>query len=397
MQRDFGNELIVAIVAVALVAFAITFGILLSVSSTPESEEATQTSVAQVPDTVEPTVTNTEEPTITNTAEPTSTHTLVPSETPTIPMPTDTAIPPTSTLAPTETPIPPSKTPIPSATPTLTPSETETPMPSATLTSTSTATKTATLVPPTETLQPIDTSTPIPTATDPPPTPTPTPLPPTATETETPIVIMEDSSLGILPTPTGADVSIPSSVDSDCAPPEEWSAYVVEPRTTLFTIAQAVDSTVAELRTANCLENADRIGIGQVLYVPQLPVEPVATFVSANATDTSGGEGTSPVGCANPSASISSPVPGQVIESAYPIMGSAVIEDFLYYKLEIRPYGAPTYTFYARSDTAVSNGILGHLDPTAFPIGDYWVRLVVFDKNDAVPTDATCAISVRFE
>jgi hypothetical protein len=181
--------------------------------------------------------------------------------------------------------------------------------------------------------------------------------------------------------------------------PEGWSIYEVDPGTTLFTIAIAVDSTVEELRIANCLEDADRIRAGDSLFVPELPIEPVATFVPAD-VDQNGEDGESsllPVGCDHPSVYITSPTAEEAISERYPITGSALVEDFAYYILEIRPHGVPGYSFYARSDMPAFRSVLGHLEPTAFATGVYWLRLVVFDENDRSPTGANCAIPIRFE
>ena len=43
MQRDIGNEIIVAIVAVAVLVFALTFGIILSLSNADTPDDVTST------------------------------------------------------------------------------------------------------------------------------------------------------------------------------------------------------------------------------------------------------------------------------------------------------------------------------------------------------------------
>jgi hypothetical protein len=186
---------------------------------------------------------------------------------------------------------------------------------------------------------------------------------------------------------------------ADCALPDGWSIYVVDPRTTLFTIALAVDSTVEELRVANCLEDADRIRAGDSLFVPKSPVEPVATFFPSEVDigGEDGGTDLAPIGCDHPSVTITDPTAEQIVSESYPITGSALIEDFAYYILEIRPHGVSDYSFYARSDMPAFRSGLGHLDPTAFATGVYWLRLIVFDSSDNSPAGASCAIPIRFE
>lgn len=41
MQRDFGDELLIAVVAIGVIAFAVVFGILLSLVGAPASTAAT--------------------------------------------------------------------------------------------------------------------------------------------------------------------------------------------------------------------------------------------------------------------------------------------------------------------------------------------------------------------
>ena len=58
---------------------------------------------------------------------------------------------------------------------------------------------------------------------------------------------------------------------SPCTPRTDWPVYTVKSGDTLFGIAQATGSTVAELTYANCLPNPNLIVTGQKLYVPRLP------------------------------------------------------------------------------------------------------------------------------
>lgn len=56
-----------------------------------------------------------------------------------------------------------------------------------------------------------------------------------------------------------------------CGAPSQWVIYVVQPGDTLFSIAQRVNSSVYQLKYANCL-TSDYIRSGQKLYVPYLPL-----------------------------------------------------------------------------------------------------------------------------
>jgi hypothetical protein len=63
------------------------------------------------------------------------------------------------------------------------------------------------------------------------------------------------------------------SVNPDCpATPPGWIPYTVEPRDSMGLLAEQTSSTIQELVAGNCLDNADQIFVGQVLYLPRQPV-----------------------------------------------------------------------------------------------------------------------------
>jgi LysM repeat protein len=164
----------------------------------------------------------------------------------------------------------------------------------------------------------------------------------------------------------------------------------VEAGNTLFAIALAVNSTVRELQRANCLDNADVIKAGQVLYLPRLPIRPVTTAAS--------GAGHRPVlGCLSGDALIVSPIRGQRLRNVFAVQGTAFRSDFWYYKLEVRREGVEIYDFYSDSQTPVVNGTLGEIDASRFGTGEYWVRLSVVDLAGRILPDMFCEIPVVFE
>lgn len=63
----------------------------------------------------------------------------------------------------------------------------------------------------------------------------------------------------------------PSATAVRCGAPSNWVIYFVQPGDTLFNIAQRVNSTVSQLKYANCL-TSDYIRSGQKLYVPYQPI-----------------------------------------------------------------------------------------------------------------------------
>jgi len=145
MQRDIGNEVIVAIAAIGVLAFAVAFAIILSLSNSTTSQPTltptiiTATEVLFVPQATIPLPTaipTTLEPTDRPTEQPPSA-TPIPTQQPTTAAPTDTTQPPSVTpIQPSRTPKAPTSTHIPTQlptqAPTLLPTSTNTKVPSRT-------------------------------------------------------------------------------------------------------------------------------------------------------------------------------------------------------------------------------------------------------------------------
>jgi LysM repeat protein len=352
MQRDIGNEIIVAIIVVGVLAFALTFGIILSLSNIgTNNQSAAQSNVATELSTIETEIVteeateldsstmaaqaNTDAPTVTSTVRPSSTP--APTETPSR-MPTATATR-TSTERPTLT-----------ATRQPTPTHTATPVPSATLTRTPSS------------------------------TPTTPPATSTSTLTRTPTLTLTRTAT-IVPTPAQTNTPVV------CIAPFGWLVYTVQPGNTLANIAEASSTTVTELRAANCLQDTASVRIGDSLYVPRLPLfvtplptaRPDAVLVAQ--------------GCTSPGTVITSPVSGQPVTGTILIRGTAYAEDFAYYRIEARRDTSETYNFLLRSDKTVVNGNLGIIDSRSLSAGLNWIRVSVVDTAGNV-TITPCAIPV---
>lgn len=167
-----------------------------------------------------------------------------------------------------------------------------------------------------------------------------------------------------------------------CSQPNGWTTYTVERGNTLFSIARAVESTVGELRTVNCVADVDNIDVGDVLYVPRAPQEPVRTGVPT-VPDTETVAGLARMGCSSPASQITSPAAGARVSGVFTLSGTATIDNdnFQFYRIEIRPDFSDTYNFYARAEVPVFNGSLGQVNAALFDAGLYWVRLTVVDKT----------------
>lgn len=412
MQRDIGNEVVVAIIAIAVLAFALTFGIILSLTNAnrgdqvstaqsnvatdgPATEEVTESALVDATVTAASTATTAESstPTLTESVAASATDTRSPSATP-FPPPT-TVVPTaadTATVTATETAEPSSTaTKTPQPTPTDEPTETFTPEPP-----TATDTEAPTRTPrPSATPSPTDTSEPEPTATrKPTSTPSRTPRPtrtpePTETPTRRPSSTPTTASgtpVGIAPTATALPLT--AAAPAVCVAPFGWGPYVVQPRDNLSSIARVTSTTVEELRSGNCLEDADRINVGDVLYVPvdSDPNAPAQTPTPAYET----------LGCTEPDVQISSPLPRQRLNGVFVLFGTAIARDFQFYKVEVRPDRDDEYQLYLRSDVPIRENILGQVDTRLFRPGVHWIRLSVVDSAGEVSV-SPCVIPLVFE
>ncbi|MBI4929014.1 MAG: LysM peptidoglycan-binding domain-containing protein [Anaerolineae bacterium] len=103
-------------------------------------------------------------------------------------------------------------------------------------------------------------------------------LPPLPTPTAT--ATLEPSKVEPSETPSPTNTARPTT--RPCGPPAGWIQYRVRQGDTLFGLSLAFRTTVQALQTANCLESADYIQAGALLWVPNVatrtvPVTPTAT------------------------------------------------------------------------------------------------------------------------
>ena len=74
-----------------------------------------------------------------------------------------------------------------------------------------------------------------------------------------------------------------------CTPRADWGgSHVIQSGDSLFVIAQTYGLTVLQLQSANCIENADFIQVGQILRIPgsPAPVSPTAEATTAGVAET---------------------------------------------------------------------------------------------------------------
>lgn len=162
---------------------------------------------------------------------------------------------------------------------------------------------------------------------------------------------------------------------------------------TLLTIARTTHSNANDVRAANCLGSSNLVYVGDVVYVPRLPDGVVPTSTPESVAPEAVFEA---LGCTDPSTQISSPIAGQRLNGVFALYGTAALDNFWYYKIEVRADFATIYKFYARSEKSVNNGVLGQVDSDLFTPGLYWIRLSVVDLSGAINT-SPCVIPVIFE
>jgi len=478
MRRDIGNEVVVAVVAVATLSFALVFAILLASStnnsqSIPDEEIAISntgdeitpvvgipTDTAVVSTTIvevtpeiiasemtlvsealtdTPTATETASATPTETLTQTPTNTDVPTETLTQ-TPTNTDVPTeTLTQTPTNTDVPtetlthtPTNTDEPTATETAsaTPTETLTQTPTNTDEPTVTATETASSTP-TETLTQTPTNTDEPTVTatetaSATPTQTLTHTPtltatltftptvtetltftptetatntdtPTATNTSTPTLTPTEtpfptSVFVIIPTPT-VDSDIVIAEDGECVARDDWELYEIQSGDNLLSIASAVSSTIEEVRNGNCYDVIQGVFAGELIRVPQLPVQPVSTAQPFFLVD----DATYEIeGCVNELVTISSPLALDELQGIFALLGNATTDEFAYYKIEIRPEWSDQYSLYTESLLPINEELLALVNTEIFGDGLHRLRLTVIDSNNQIAENGVCEIPVVF-
>jgi hypothetical protein len=98
-------------------------------------------------------------------------------------------------------------------------------------------------------------------------------------------------------------------------------------------------------------------------------------------------------GCVPDQLIITSPEPGQEVSGTITLVGTVDIPDFGFYKYEVSPQGADTWSTISAGREVVQNGDVGFWDTSTLTPGDYQLRLLVTDsQGQSYPP---CMLSVR--
>ena len=102
-----------------------------------------------------------------------------------------------------------------------------------------------------------------------------------------------------------------------------------------------------------------------------------------------------PPSCPNPGSVITRPGNGAQISGVIQVSGSAITENFDYYKFEFRVPGNEEWSFIERYNNAVQGGVLGSWNSDTVAPGEYEFRLVVVDNIGNFPEPCVVRLLVQ--
>jgi hypothetical protein len=102
-----------------------------------------------------------------------------------------------------------------------------------------------------------------------------------------------------------------------------------------------------------------------------------------------------PPACPQPGSRIFTPGNGASVAGVIQVSGAAAIDNFDYYKFEFRPAGGNNWSFVARYENAVTEGVLGSWNTDTVAPGEYDFRLVVVDAVGNFPEPCTVRLLVQ--
>ncbi len=135
--------------------------------------------------------------------------------------------------------------------------------------------------------------------------------------------------------------------------------------------------------TSGVVINEDLLGEA-VLATPTLTPTPVGTLLP-NPPDV--------VGCNTPNATLEVPANGMLVFDPTTVRGTAFVQDFAFYRLEIRGGSLDNFAVLSQTTTPINEpGELDVFTPSVFEPGEYQFRLSVFDVTNSVL--ASCMVNI---
>jgi hypothetical protein len=121
---------------------------------------------------------------------------------------------------------------------------------------------------------------------------------------------------------------------------------------------------------------------------------PTSTPISANGGPLVVDSG----GCNNPNVTLTRPKSGERLSGAIDVQGTADITSLAFYTLELNgQQTGGTWLPVAVGNQAVHNGLLGRFDTSAYPPGDYVLRLVAKDTVGNYPRPCEVLVTIVAE
>ncbi len=199
----------------------------------------------------------------------------------------------------------------------------------------------------------------------------------------------------------GQRLVVPGGYAPQPSPPSAGGqVYVVRPGDTLFSIAMRFGTTVNAIAMANNISNPNLVFAGQRLVIPTgalapKPSKPPIVIIKEPKPKP---KPLKPAVC-NDNTKITFPREGETLDGigTFSITGTASIEDFQFYKLELGSGQAPI-EFHSIDEVKrkpIVNGILlRDWNTGALPEGTYTLRLTVVDNQGQFPPPCDVLIHI---
>jgi LysM repeat protein len=181
-----------------------------------------------------------------------------------------------------------------------------------------------------------------------------------------------------------------ATVTLSAASPSYGGVHVVQSGQTLWGIARTYGTTVAELASMNNLKNPDLILPGQKIVLPGTKLLPPPVVIEAAQPTRR---------ACNPSTTITFPRQGDVLNGlgTFSITGTAAIDDFQFYKLELGIGDAPK-SFWSvdevQEEPVVDGILIRNWNTGPLPNGTYTLRLTVVDNQGQFPPPCDVLVKV---
>lgn len=210
----------------------------------------------------------------------------------------------------------------------------------------------------------------------------------------TPAVVLETST----PTATAQSTAVPTVAATVVATPDSDEDEADDTETELEVAPTPTPSPTAPAPTATPVpveptdEPSDEPA-GEA--TPTEVILPTATPAITPEPEPVGG---API-CPDQRSVIVSPGVGEIVSGTVNILGTAVHENFLYYKVEYAPGENidpnETFVYLADARVQVTGGLLAAFDSTNFADGPYTIKLTVVDNSGNFPPPCTVTVVVR--